>query len=82
VLPYRVRLTDGRGHDAPIGRIYTLDADGGASIGRLVSRDLSGFAHVQILDARGRIVLSGALEAQAPVATPSLPPSVAASNAG
>ncbi|MGE5226890.1 MAG: anti-sigma factor family protein [Planctomycetaceae bacterium] len=81
-LPYRVRLTDGRGHGVPIGKIHTLDADGGASIGRLVPRDLRGFAHVQILDAHGRVVLSGALEAQAPVATPSPPPGVAASPAG
>jgi hypothetical protein len=82
VLPYRVRLTDGRGHGVPIGKIHTLDAEGGASIGRLVPRDLRGFSHVQILDARGRVVLSGALEAQAPVATPSLPPSVTAPPAG
>ncbi|MGZ4132000.1 MAG: anti-sigma factor family protein [Actinomycetota bacterium] len=81
-LPYRVRVTDSRGHGVPIGKIWTVDSDGGASIGRLVSRDLRGFVHVQVLDARGRVVLSGALEAQAPVATPSMPPSVTVSPAG
>jgi hypothetical protein len=81
-LPYRVRVTDGRGRRVPIGKIRALDANGGASIGRLVPRDLRGFTHVQVLDAGGRVVLSGALEAQAPIATPSLPPSAVAPPAG
>jgi predicted anti-sigma-YlaC factor YlaD len=82
MLPYRVQLTDGRGQRVPIGKIWVVDGDGGASIGRLVTRDLHGFVHVQVLDARGRVVLSGPLEAQAPVASPSAPPTVTVSPTG
>ena len=69
-LPLVVSLEDHEGHIAVVGKIQALDTGGGETVGRLTSRDLSGFLTVLVRDARGRVVLSGFLEAHAPVASP------------
>lgn len=69
-LPMVVSLEDFEGHIAVVGKVQALDTGGGATVGRLTSRDLSGFLTVLVRDARGRVVLTGFLEAHAPVASP------------
>jgi hypothetical protein len=72
LFPYRVSLSDGRGRTVPVGQIDVLDGAGGANLGRITGRALDDFVDVVVRDARGRVVLHGALAVQAPVASPSV----------
>jgi hypothetical protein len=65
-IPYRVFLSDGRGHAVPITRITKLDKDGGAMVARVVGRDLSRFVRMIVRNANGKIVLAGALSPAPP----------------
>lgn len=70
--PYTVTLDAARpGRSMTVARIGHLDSGGGATVARVVSRDLTGFGGVVVRDARGRIVLLGTLGAEAPVSSPS-----------
>jgi hypothetical protein len=62
-LPYRVRLVDARGEVLRAGRISELDADGGAEVFHgFDAADLTGYSTAQVLDAAGRVVLSGTID--------------------
>ena len=51
-----------------VGKIPELDADGGAEVYRQYERaSLSGFTDVNVVDARGRVVLAGSVD-QSPTA--------------
>jgi hypothetical protein len=70
--PYTVMLEAARpGRTLSVARIRRLDSGGGATVARVVSRDLAGFGGVVVRDARGRIVLQGTLGAEAPMSSPS-----------
>lgn len=70
LLPYRVTLVAGRGLVLTVGAIYALDPGGGTTIARVFDADLTGFTHVVVRDAKGRVVLRGTLNASTPVASP------------
>jgi hypothetical protein len=70
VLPYRVVLTGGRGDAVVVGRVDTLDSDGGATVARIIDRDLRGYTSVVVRDARGVVVLRGILDERAAVPSP------------
>jgi len=62
-LPYRVELENAAGSVIRAGQIRELDADGGAEVFRQFrNKDLRGFTTVRIVDATGRIVLSGVVD--------------------
>ncbi len=68
--PLVVSLQDEEGHVAVIGRISALDTGGGATVGRVTARDLTGFLQVLVRNGKGRVLLEGTLEAQTSVASP------------
>ncbi len=70
--PFTVTLEAARpGRSLMVARIGHLDSGGGATVARVVSQDLTGFGRVVVRDARGRLVLTGTLGAEAPVSSPS-----------
>ncbi len=71
LMPYRVVLVDGRGDVVRVGRIGLLDAAGGATLARSLPDDLIGYRHVEVLDARSRLVLVGELEERTTLPSPS-----------
>ena len=64
--PYRVVITDGRGHVVPIAVVRHLDKQGGAMVGRVIARDLTHYVRVVVTGARGRTVLTGVLDPAPP----------------
>lgn len=71
-LPYTVSLENGKKDPVVVGRIRTLDANGGDQVARDgLRRDLSGYDLVSVVDAKGRVVLRGELATRAEVASPS-----------
>ena len=65
--PYVVELMSHEGDTLRIGRLRTLDADGGADVQRIFDGDdLSVYERVVVLDRRGELRLQGALT-EAPV---------------
>jgi hypothetical protein len=64
--PYRVELTDGHGGAIAVAVVRHLDGEGGAMVGRIVTRDLTDYVRVVVSDARGRIVLTGVLDPAPP----------------
>ena len=68
--PFTVSLVAGKGRTLLVARIRKLDAGGGATVASVVDQDLSGYKRVVVHDARGHVVLSGTLGAQAPVSSP------------
>lgn len=77
--PYRVVLRDDYGKVLKVGKIYRLDADGGATVFREFNQDLRAFRYVQVLNVLNAVVLQGTLEESsaqataAPTITPTLP---------
>ena len=62
-LPYRVRLVNDLGHELRAGRIEELDADGGAEVfHQFKTTDLTGYTTVNVVDARGELVLTGVVD--------------------
>jgi len=62
-LPLRVQLVNERGRTLRAGRIDTLDADGGAEVfHEFQTQDLGGFTTVNVVDASGRVVLTGTVD--------------------
>lgn len=72
-FPYAVTLRNVRGQTVYLGFVGSgdVDADGGATILREFERDLRGFDRVLVRDGRGQLVLTGRLETETPVASPS-----------
>jgi hypothetical protein len=70
-LPYRVTLRDAQGHRMRVGMIRSVDAGGGATVGRIVRGSLIGFMYVVVRDANGVIVLEGTLGAPTALLSPS-----------
>ena len=72
-LPYRVELRAGANESVVAGALRAADFDAGgvAQLGRELDDDLRRYGLVVVIDARGDVVLRGALEAQAPVPSPS-----------
>ena len=68
--PFTVSLVAGKGRTLLVARIRKLDAGGGATVASVVDQDLSGYKRVVVHNARGHVVLSGTLGAQAPVSSP------------
>jgi hypothetical protein len=71
--PYSVELRGGPEDSLSVGAIqsYLIASDGSAEISANPSVDLRRFDRVVVLDVDGTVVLRGALEAQAPVPSPS-----------
>jgi Putative zinc-finger len=69
-LPYRVTLVGERNRHLFVGGFDVLDVSGGATVARIFRRDLSVFSRIVVRDRSDRIVLSGTLDAGAPVASP------------
>lgn len=62
-LPYRVQLLNAAGQVLRAGRITDLDSNGGADVfHEFANRDLSGYSAVQVVDARGVVVLQGGVD--------------------
>jgi putative zinc finger protein len=72
-FPYDVSLRNLRGQTVHLGFVGAsdVDADGGATVLRVLERDLRDFDRVLVRDGRGRVVLTGRLETETPVASPS-----------
>ena len=70
-LPFTVHLTSPDGQRLNVGRIASLDSGGADTISQQFNDDLTGFDHVVVLDARGRVVMEGPLATKADVASPS-----------
>ena len=68
-LPYRVMVQSPR-ETLRLGDIAELDADGHATVVRITNRDLRDFDRIVVRDARGRVVLHGALVAETSVESP------------
>jgi Putative zinc-finger len=65
-LPYRVQLLDAAGQILRVGKITSLDDEGGADVYRQFDAvDLVGFTTVRVVDARGTVVLRGVVDQQA-----------------
>lgn len=58
-LPFRVSLENGEGATLGVGKVTSLDADGGAQVFNQFTRDLSSFTRVVVKDATGVVVLQG-----------------------
>jgi hypothetical protein len=69
-LPLTVRLVGERVTSVVVGRIRALDSGGQGGVYRVFVDSLSGFDRVMVLDARGRILLEGALGTRAPAESP------------
>lgn len=69
-LPYRVTLVGDRDRHLFVGGVDVLDVSGGATVARIFRRDLSVFSRIVVRDRSDRIVVSGTLDAGAPVASP------------
>jgi hypothetical protein len=68
-LPYRVMVQSPR-QTVRLGEIVELDADGHATVVRIMNRDIRDFDRVVVRDALGRVVLRGALVAETSVESP------------
>jgi hypothetical protein len=64
-FPYHVTLGNAAGEVLRAGVITALDNDGGASVFHQFNLDLTGFTTVQVTDARGDLVLRGAVDQSA-----------------
>ena len=63
VLPLRVQLVNDRGRVLRAGRIDALDANGGAEVyHQFRTQGLGGFTTVNVVDAAGRLVLTGTVD--------------------
>jgi hypothetical protein len=69
-LPLTVRLVGERVTSVVVGKIRALDSAGQGGVYGVFVDSLSGFNHVMVLDARGRILLGGALGTKAPAESP------------
>jgi hypothetical protein len=69
-LPLTVRLVGERVASVVVGEIRALDSGGQGGVYRVFVDSLSGFDEVMILDARGRVLLDGALGTRAPTESP------------
>jgi hypothetical protein len=62
-LPYRVRLLNAEGDQLRAGRIEELDANGSAEVfHQFETQDLSGYTRVNVVNARGEVVLAGTVD--------------------
>jgi hypothetical protein len=65
-LPYRVQLVNANGDVLRAGVIDALDDDGGAEVyHQFDTEDLNGYTTVRVLDATGRVVLTGTVDQRA-----------------
>jgi hypothetical protein len=69
-LPYTAWLANAQGRFLRIGVADQLSTNGGFTLARIVSRDLSGFVNVLVRDAHGKVVLSGTLTSDTSIPTP------------
>jgi len=69
-LPLTVRLVGERVTSVVVGKIRALDSGGQGGVYGVSVDSLSGFDRVMVLDARGRILLEGALGTRAPTESP------------
>jgi hypothetical protein len=69
-LPLTVRLAGERAGSVVVGEIQALDSAGQGGVYRVFVDSLSGFDEVMVLDARGRVLLEGALGTRAPTESP------------
>ncbi|MGH2997221.1 MAG: hypothetical protein ACRDM9_12975, partial [Gaiellaceae bacterium] len=69
-LPLTVRLQGEPATSVVVGEIQALDAAGQGGVYGVFVDSLSGFDQVTVLDARGRILLEGALGTRAPSESP------------
>jgi hypothetical protein len=65
-FPYRVTLRNAAGEVLRAGAITALDNDGGADVFHQFNRDLTGFTTVEVTNARGELVLRGAVDQSTP----------------
>jgi hypothetical protein len=71
LLPYRITLADGKGRVVDLGEVSDLDTGGGATVARVVPRDLTRYVNVLVTDASDRVVLRGTLRERTSVPSPS-----------
>jgi hypothetical protein len=71
LFPYTVVLVNRAGEPLRVGTVDALDTSGGATVARTTARELSGSLHVIVRDGRGKTALSGDLEVQTPLVSPS-----------
>jgi hypothetical protein len=67
-LPLRVRLVSGDSTQLLVGEIRTLDQAGGGGVFATFKEDLTDVSTVVVRDARGRVLLHGALSVYEPTA--------------
>ena len=67
-FPLEVRLVTDGGGASLVGPVSSLDPSGGVTLSRWSVGSLRDYDAVEVLDARGRVVLRGMLSVQAPAA--------------
>ena len=67
-FPLEVRLVTDGGGATMVAPVSSLDPGGGVTLNRWFVQDLRDYAAVEVVDARGRVLLRGPLSVQAPAA--------------